>query len=141
MTYVEFVNRPLEIYSRIAHQVEIVQRLENICLNTTTTLGEKVQTSRQNTQEKKYAALADAQHKLNKMTGDLIDICDEVRNFFYENLSFDDADILEWKYINGKSINEISIIIDATYSGTASKISRAEKNARKAYKAKIEQIC
>lgn len=138
MTYVEFVNRPLEIYSRIAHQVEIVQRLENICLNTTTTLGEKVQTSRQNTQEKKYAALADARHKLNKMTGDLIDICDEVRDFFYENLSYDDADILEWKYINGKSIGEISIITNTSYSGTATKISRAEKKAKKAYYSKTE---
>lgn len=141
MTYNEFVSRPLEMYNRISHQVEIVQRLENICMSTTTTLSEKVQTSRQNTQEKRYATLADAQRKLNEMTGLLVEICDEVRDFFYENLTFDDADILEWKYINGKSINEISIIIDATYSGTASKISRAEKNARKAYKAKIEQIC
>ena len=138
MKYDEFVNRPLVLYSRVAHQAETVQRLENICMNTTNMLDEKVQASRQNVQEKRLTALADEQRKLNDLTIELIEVCDEVRSFLYNGREFDDADILEWKYINGKTIQEISEIINTTYSGASTKISRAEKRAKKVYISKSE---
>lgn len=138
MTYNEFMNRPMYLYNKIQHQVEKVQRLELISLSTTAPLRERIQTSRDNTQEKKYAALADAQRQLNDMVEELNTVSDEVKAFLYENLSIEEADVLEWRYVNCKSINEIAILKNLTYSGASTKINRAEKNAKKAYFGKTE---
>lgn len=133
MRYDEFVNRPLVLYSRVEHQAETVRRLETICMSTTIELGERVQTSRQNTQEKKYAALADAQKKLNGLISDLLASCEEVRAFLYENLSHEDADLLEWRYIGEKSLMEIAEIQGLSYQTVKNRISEAERKARGKY--------
>ena len=139
MTYEKFINRPLAIYGKILHQVDNVRRLEDVCMKATSVLSERVQTSRENTLEKNYVALADAKRELADMIAELDVVSKEVRDFLYGNLNIDDADILEWKYINGKSNSEISKIQNLTYSGATTKISRAEKKAEEAYLRRYEK--
>ena len=131
--YDEFMNKPLALYSRVEHQAEVVRRLENICMSTTNQMGERVQTSRQNTQEKRYVVLADAQKKLDEMASDLMKACDEVREFLYSNLSHEDADILEWRYVDGKSLIEIAEIQGLSYQTVKNRMSEADREARRRY--------
>lgn len=133
MTYNEFVKRPNRIRRRISHKIEDVMLKESICMRSTTTLGERVQTSPSNTQEVSYLRYIDAKNELNDLAADLETAQTEVRDFFYDNLSFDDADLLEWRYIDGKSPAEIADKLGTTYEATRQRIKRAEAKARNKY--------
>ena len=102
-------------------------------MRTTSTLGERVQTSPSNSQEIAYIRYIDAKNDLNELAAELEAAQTEVRDFFYENLSFDEADLLEWRYIDGKKPQEIADRMGTTYEATRQRIKRANEKARKHY--------
>ena len=130
MTYEEFINKPLELMQKIEHKIEDVQFKWTLCLNTTQGFSERVQTSPTNTTELRVIKYAQANKELTELQAEYDESCDHVRGFLYGNLELNDADVLDWKYCNGKSIKEIADIRNLTYSGAASRISRAETRAR-----------
>lgn len=133
MTYEQFINRPLDLMQRIEHKAEDVAFKWTLCLNTSPGLTERVQTSPSNTSDLKVIRYAEANNQLIALQEKYDDACDEVREFLYGSLDVNDADVLDWKYCNGKSIKQIAEIRDMTYSGAASRISRAETRARSKY--------
>lgn len=133
MTYETFINRPLVLMQRIEHKIEDVAFKWTLCLNTSQGLSERVQTSPSNTQDLKVIRYAEANKQLTDLQAKYDMSCQEVRDFLYDNLDIGDADVLDWKYCNGKSTTEIAEIRGMSYSGAASKISRAEAKARKKY--------
>lgn len=133
MTYNEFVKRPNRIRRRISHKIEDVMLKESICMRTTTTLGERVQTSPTNTQEISYLRYIDAKNDLNELATELELAQTEVRDFLYDNLNYDDADLLEWRYVDGKNLTEIADKMGMAYQTVKNKMSVAEKEARRRY--------
>ena len=133
MTYEQFINRPLELIQKIEHKVEDVAFKWTLCLNTTQGLSERVQTSPSNTTDLKIIRYAQAKKELDDLQEEYDSACDDVRDFLYANLKLMDADVLDWKYCNGKSVKEIAEIRNITYSGAANRISRAEARARSKY--------
>lgn len=133
MTYETFINRPLDLMQKIEHKAEDVMFKWTLCLNTSPGLSERVQTSPKNNQDLKVIRYDDANKELIELQGEYDDACEEIRTFLYDNLDIGDADVLDWKYCNGKSTTEIAEIRGMSYSGAASKISRAEAKARKKY--------
>ena len=133
MTYEQFINRPLEMIQKIEHKVEDVAFKWTLCLNTTQGLSERVQTSPSNTSDLKVIRYAQAKKELDDLQEEYDSACDDVRDFLYANLKLMDADVLDWKYCNGKSVKEIAEIRNITYSGAANRISRAEARARSKY--------
>ena len=101
-----------------------------LCTNTTQGLSERVQTSPTNTTEVRVIRYAQANKELTDLQGEYDAACERVRAFLYGNLELGDADVLDWKYCNGKSINDIAEIRNLSYTGAASRISRAETRAR-----------
>lgn len=138
MTYEEFINRPLELIQKIEHKVEDVAFKWTLCLNTTQGLSERVQTSPSNTSDLKVIRYAQAKKELDDLQEEYDSACDDVRDFLYANLKLMDADVLDWKYCNGKSTKEIAEIRNITYSGAANRISRAEARARSKYAKTVE---
>ena len=134
MTYNQFVNRPISMYRRIMHQRETVLRLENICMNTTMEITERVQSSRSNSQERKYVAYSDAKKRLAYMVEEYENACETVRDFLYSSLDESDADILEWKYIDNKSVSEIAEKRNLKPQTVKNIMGKADREARKKYK-------
>ena len=130
MTYEQFINRPLDLMQKIEHKVEDVQYKWTLCLNTTQGLSERVQTSPSNSTEVRIIRYAQANKELTDLQTEYDEACKTVRGFLYGNLDISDADVLDWKYCNGKSISDIAEIRNLSYTGAASKISRAEVRAR-----------
>lgn len=130
MTYEEFITRPLDLMQKIEHKVEDVQYKWTLCTNTTQGLSERVQTSPTNTTEVRVTRYAQANKELTDLQGEYDAACERVREFLYDNLELGDADVLDWKYCNGKSITDIAEIRNLSYTGAASRISRAETRAR-----------
>lgn len=133
MTYETFINRPLVLMQRIEHKIEDVAFKWTLCLNTSQGLSERVQTSPSNNQDLKVIRYAEANKQLTDLQAKYDRSCQEVRDFLYDNLDIGDADVLDWKYCNGKSTTEIAEIRGVTYAGAANRISRAEAKARKKY--------
>ena len=111
MTYNEFITRPYRIWKRIMHKSDEVIRIEAICMKSTQVFGERVQSSFDNSQERNYIALVEAKRELNELMDEHKKAQDEVREFLYDNLSINEADLLEWKYIDGKSIKDIAELL------------------------------
>lgn len=133
MRYETFMNRPLELMQRIEHKIDDVAFKWTLCLNTAQGLSERVQSSPSNTQDLKVIRYAEANKQLTDLQDEYDRSCQEVRDFLYDNLEINDADVLDWKYCNGKSTSEIAEIRGVTYAGAANRISRAEAKARKKY--------
>ena len=130
MTYYEFVRRPRTLRRRVLHKVEDVRLKEVACMSTTASFKERVQTSPVNSTELSYIRYIDAKNELDKLMEDLRVAQDEVREFFYDNLCQDYANLLEWKYIDDKRLQDIAVIEDIAYQTAKNKISKAEKKAR-----------
>ncbi len=131
MNYYEFMNRPVRLRKKIEHKADEVAFKLEICLKATTALGgERVQTSKDNTTERSLTDYIDAKNKMEKLVDDYDKAVEEVATFLYENLDFRDADLLEWKYINGKTLAEIADIIGVSYQTAKHKSSIAERRAR-----------
>ena len=129
MTYDEFMNRPLWLYDRIMHDADHVAFLFEVCTKSTSTLGERVQTSQTNKTAKNYAAYIDANNALEQLVQEYNSAKDEVTAFLYDSLKHDDADLLEWKYVNAKNLKEIASIKGIAYQTVKNRISIAEKRA------------
>lgn len=76
---------------------------------------------------------ADAKRELNTLQTEYDAAVEALREFLYDMLPLDDADVLDWKYCGGKSISEIAEIRSLSYSGAANRIRRADIKAAKAY--------
>ena len=100
-------------------------------MNTTAPIQERVQVSPSNATEQGYIRYIDAKNELYSMMDKLADAQDEVRSFLYKNLSVDSADILEWRYVDGKEVLEIADICGLTEQSVRNKISKANRAARK----------
>ena len=133
MTYEEFINRPLDLMQKIEHKIEDVAFKWTLCLNTTQGFSERVQTSPSNTSDLKIIRYAQADKELIALQGEYDEACEDVRSFLYGRLDVQDADVLDWKYCHGKTISQIAEIRGMSYSGAASRISRAEARARSKY--------
>ena len=133
MTYNEFMNRPRRLHRRIVHKADEVAFKLEVCQKTTGSMGERVQTSPSNVTEIHYADYIDANRKLQDMVKDYNKARDEVTDFLYDNLNFMDADILEWRYINDKSLKEIAEQMGTTYEATRQRLKRANEKARQKY--------
>ena len=66
ITYDAFMNRPLQLRSRIKHKADDVAFLFEVCTKSTPSLGEKVQSSSINKTDKNYAKWIDADNELKK---------------------------------------------------------------------------
>lgn len=130
MTYNEFITRPYRIWKRIMHKSDEVIRIEAICMKSTQVFGERVQSSFDNSQERNYIALVEAKRELNELMDEHKRAQDEVREFLYDNLSINEADLLEWKYIDGKSIKDIAELLHEQEQTVRNKASKYEKKAR-----------
>ena len=95
MTYKEFVNRPQRLHRRILHKADDVAFKRETCQKSTSTFGERVQTSPSNSMERAYVVYIDAKRELNALIDEYNAARDEVEAFFYDNLRFFDADLLE----------------------------------------------
>ena len=129
MTYDEFMNRPLWLYDRIMHDADHVAFLFEVCTKSTGSLGERVQTSPTNKTSRNYAAYIDANNALQELVQEYNSAKEEVASFLYDNLNHDDADLLEWKYINAKDLKQIAEIKSLAYQTVKNRISVAEKRA------------
>ncbi|MBQ1570219.1 MAG: hypothetical protein IIZ78_03760 [Clostridiales bacterium] len=130
MMYDEFVNRPYRMWRKILHKSDEVIRIEAICTKSTSVFGERVQSSFQNSQEKNYAILIDAKKELEELMEEHRKAEDEVRRFLYDNLTHEEADLLEWKYIDGKSAKDIAKILKEREQTVRNKVSRSDRKAR-----------
>lgn len=133
MTYNEFMNRPLWLYDRIKHDADHVAFLFEICVKSTGMLGERVQTSPSDRNAKSYAAYIDANNALQELVHEFNNAKEEVVQFLYDNLDYDDADLLEWKYINAKDLKDIAEIKGLAYQTVKNRMSMAEKRAIRKY--------
>lgn len=133
MNYNEFVTQPIAVWRRILHKRDEVAKLEEICLIANSQLGERVQSSIENRKEKSLVAYAQSKNELNEMIDELMVVQAEVREFFYECLEIDEADVLEWKYVNGKSIKDIADILGVEEQTARNKVCQYDKKARKLY--------
>jgi len=133
MTYKEFVSRPKAMRRRVEHQIEDVQLKWTICQGTTVALGDKVQTSPSNTTEANNLRYIESKKKLDKYVEKLDAASHELRTFLYSHLDLDMADILEWKYIDCKTIQEMADIKGLEYDSMKNKIHKADRIAKKIY--------
>lgn len=133
MTYYKFVSRPEMIRMKIEHQAEDVAFKWSICLNAVPELSERVQSSIHNTTEASILKYAQAKAELDRLQGKYDEVVSDVREFLYSNLKVEEADVLDWKYCNGKSIQQIADIKEISYSGAASKIYRADAKANRIF--------
>lgn len=125
------MNRPLRLRSRIEHKADDVAFKLEICLKATTALGgERVQTSHDNTTDRNLAEYIDAKNKLEAIMNDYDEAVEQVTDFIYGNLDFRDADLLEWKYINGKTLTEIADIMGIAYQTAKNRSWQAERQLR-----------
>lgn len=134
MTYDQFMNKPLRLRSRIEHKADDVAFKLEICLKATTALGgERVQTSRGNTTERNLTEYIDARKKLDAIIQQYNEAVEEVTTFIYDSLDFKDADLIEWKYINGKSLTEIADIMGIAYQTAKNRSWQAENQLRRKF--------
>ena len=133
MTYNEFMTRPLAIWRQILHKSDEVAKLEGLCLRTTASFGERVQNTVENTREKNLVALSQSKAEMNEMVAELMRVQAEIREFLYDSLRIEEADVLEWKNINGKSVKEIAETLGIEEQSVRNKLSRYEKKARARY--------
>lgn len=129
MTYDEFMNKPLTLRDRILHDADQVAFLFEVCAKTTAVIAERVQTSPIDKTSKNYAEYIDAKGSLQELVREYNIAKDEVTQFLYDNLHYDDADLLEWKYVNGKDLKQIAEIKGLAYQTVKNGMSRAEKRA------------
>lgn len=134
MTYNEFVSRPAELRIRLQHKMDDVQLKWTVCLNTVPEMSERVQSSTRNTTEACIIRYTQAKKELDDLLKEYDDAVAEVRSFFYRNLNYDDADVLDWKYCGDKSIQQIADMKEISYSGAANRIHRADVKAVRIYK-------
>ena len=133
MTYSDYMNRPLRLKRKINHKVEDVRLKESACTGGAIEYKERVQVSVENGTEARYIRYIDAKRELNEMFDELQEVQDEVKAFMYGNLTPEEADVLEWKYIDGKSPQQIAQIIGTSYDATRARLSRIEKKLKKVY--------
>lgn len=133
MTYYEFVSRPLALRRRIEHKADDVRLKESICMKSTAQMQERVQSSPDNTTELSYIRYIEACNDLERLMAGLEQVQNEVRLFLYANLAPDEADALEWRYIDDKTPQEIADIHGITYDAARARLSRGEKKAKKAF--------
>jgi hypothetical protein len=108
---------------------EVAFKLE-VCQKTTGAIGERVQTSPSNITEMHYADYIDANRKLQDLVKEYNEARDEVTAFLYGNLDFIDADLLEWRYINDKTLKDTAELVGIAYQTARSRMSKAERIAR-----------
>lgn len=133
MTYYEFISKPNILKIQIEHMLEDVEFKWTLCLNTSQSSSERVQTSPSNTTDLRIIRYAQANKELTELQSEYDEACSSIRQFLYDNLDVNDADVLDWKYCSGKTIADIAEIRNLTYSGAANRISRAEAKARKIF--------
>lgn len=133
-SYDAFMNRPLRLRSRIEHKADDVAFKLDVCLKATSALGgERVQTPRDNSAERNLAEYIDAKEKLEQIIAEYNEAVDEVTHFLYEHLDYKYADLLEWKYVNGKELAEIAEITGIAYQTARHRSSAAERAAREKF--------
>jgi ribosomal protein L33 len=108
---------------------EVAFKLE-VCQKTTGSMGERVQTSPSNITEMHYADYIDANRKLQDLVKEYNEARDEVTAFLYGNLDFIDADLLEWRYINDKTLKDTAELVGIAYQTARSRMSKAERIER-----------
>ena len=133
MTYNEFMNRPKRLHQRIMHKADEVAFKLEVWRKATGTMGERVQTSPSNITEIHGADYIDAANKLQSLVSKYDSAKDEVTAFLYDYLDFDDADILEWRYVNDKNLKDIAEVIGVSYQTARIRMSRAEHKAQGIY--------
>ena len=129
MTYKQFVNRPLILRRKVEHKIEDVQLKWTICQSSTAPLHERVQTSGGNTTESSYIRYIDAKRELEQLAEELDLARNDLRDFLYSNLKNQDADMLDWRYIGGRTVQEIAEIEGMSYQTAKNRISSANRKA------------
>ena len=130
MTYNEFVKAPSRLRRRLLHKADEVALKWEICTKSTPSLTEKVQSSPENTSERTRISYIEAKRELDDMMAMYDKASDEVKTFLYDNLNMIDADILEWRYVDGKTVQEIADIMGVAYQTAKNRLSSADKKAR-----------
>lgn len=135
MTYDDFVSRILILDFKIDQQLDKAERLRAICDRCTTIWSDdmKVQSSVGKTREDHLTELLDSKGHLEDLLKKRKKAEEEITDFFNSALKPRDANIMIMKYVNGKSVKEISKQLFYSYSGVATRISRAEVIAKNKY--------
>ena len=133
MNYDAFMNRPSRLHDRILHKADEVAFKFEVCTRATGGMGERVQTSPENKTSKNYAEYIDANNKLTALVNEYNEARDAVTDFLYDNLEYEDADLLEWKYVNAKDLQGIADVKGLAYQTVKNKVSAAERRARQKF--------
>lgn len=133
VSYDEFMNRPLRLYDRILHQADDAAFKFEVCTRATGGMGERVQTSVENKTTRNLAEYIDSFNRLKTLTNEYNKAKDAVTCWLYDNLDHEDADLLEWKYVNSKDLQEIADIKALAYQTVKNKMSKAERKARQKF--------
>ena len=133
VSYDEFINKPLRLHDRILHKADEVAFKFEVCTRATGGMGERVQTSPDNKTAKRYADYIDANNKLKALMTEYNAATDVVTCWLYDNLEYEDADLLEWKYVNAKDLQEIADVKALAYQTVKNKMSTAERKARQKF--------
>ncbi len=133
MTYDEFITKPYMIWRKILHKSDEVVKIETVCTKATSVLGERVNSSPMNSQERNYVVLSETKKELSRLLDEYAVARDEVVAFLYGNLEHEEADLLEWKYIGAKTVKEMAELMSEQEQTIRNKMSRYEKKARSAY--------
>lgn len=133
-TYDEFVNRVIILDYKIGRQLDESERLRAICDRVTTiwSTDVKVQSTGKK-REDRLTSLIDSKADLEDLLEKRNEAAEEITCFFNSALKPRDANIMIMKYVGGKTVKEIAEQLFYTYSGIATRISRAEVIARNKY--------
>lgn len=139
MTYDNFVNKPLRLHDKIMHKADDVAFKFEVCTKASGGMGERVQTSPENKTARNYVEYIDANNRLKALVNEYNKAVDELTCWLYGNLKNEDADLLEWKYVNAKGAQEIAKIKGLAYQTVKNKLSAAERRARQKFNNSVQK--
>ena len=131
MTYKEFINRPTAISRRIDHKQAEASKCFDACVRTTAAPREVMIKSGENARDVNLARYIDAQAELAKLHEDFKAVAKVTRSFLYDALKPDVADLMEYRYVDCCTVNEIAAMKSMAPQSVRNKISRGNKEAEK----------
>ena len=135
MDFDEFTSQPQTLDTKIAHQLQIAERLRSVCESATAVYCEvgKVQTSPENKREVWLTRYIDSKQELTALLEERERVTEEVRCWLYKNLPIDTASLLEFRYCDGLKNQEIADSVHMELQSVKNKISRCIREARTIY--------
>lgn len=134
MNYDQFMSQPKNLGIQIQHQLEEAERLKALCERATTVYSDMgAQTSHENQREKWLVKYIDSKNKVEELIEMQSAAEESVRAWLYQHLELQDSSMLEYRYIDGLTNNEIAERMHYSEQYLKSKISKTIRVSRKIY--------